>query len=288
MRPLSIIAALLGLAVMAGAATATATPVRVQVLSNRSDLISGGDALVAVRTQSARRARITRLKLNGKRIAKRSIHWHGKRGTGLVTGLRVGRNLILAHAGKNKTRTTIVDHPSGGPIFSGPQVKPWVCRNPAATDAQCDQPPTFEYQYMSSVTHSLQPYDPSSPPPDVATTTTDKGRTVPFIIRIETGYLDRDQYQYAVLYDPSKPWHPWKPQRQWNHKLLITHGASCGIDHRPGRRPASPATPSGFPGRRRWDRRARRRRSASASRSCPPRSTTRGTTATSRRRPNRS
>ena len=46
----------------------------------------------------------------------------------------------------------------------------------------------------------FQPYDPSSPPSDVAQTTTDQGVTVPFIVRVETGYMDRDQYQIATLY----------------------------------------------------------------------------------------
>ncbi len=30
---------------------------------------------------------------------------------------------------------------------------------------------------------------------------------------------------------------PWAPQAQFNHKLLITHGASCGIDHQAGEAP---------------------------------------------------
>ena len=29
----------------------------------------------------------------------------------------------------------------------------------------------------------------------------------------------------------------WEPQDGWNHKLLITHGASCGIDHQAGSAP---------------------------------------------------
>jgi hypothetical protein len=72
----------------------------------------------------------------------------------------------------------------------------------------------------------------------VAITTTDQGVTVPFIVRIETGYEDRDQYQIATLFQPGKAWAPWAPQPQWNHKLLITHGASCGIDHESGTAPS--------------------------------------------------
>ena len=30
---------------------------------------------------------------------------------------------------------------------------------------------------------------------------------------------------------------PWDPQAQWNHKLLITHGASCGIERQAGSAP---------------------------------------------------
>jgi hypothetical protein len=51
------------------------------------------------------------------------------------------------------------------------------------------------------------------------------------IVRVETGYLDRDQYSYAMLWQPGQPWAPWAPQPQRDHKLVITHGASCGADH---------------------------------------------------------
>jgi hypothetical protein len=215
--------------------SAGAASLRVDVVSNRADLISGGDALVAVHSASPGETQVT---LNGNPLASSTFHWRATTGEGLVNGLHVGRNVIAAQSAGRTARARIVDHPSGGPIFSGPQVKPWVCQNAGATDAQCDQPPTFELKYMSSVTQTFEPYNPSSPPLDLATTTTDEGRTVPFIVRFETGYLDRDQYEIAELYDPSKPWTPWNPQKQWNHKLLITHGASCGIDHQTGTAPS--------------------------------------------------
>ncbi len=58
---------------------------------------------------------------------------------------------------------------------------------------------------------ALQPYDPANPPSDVANTTTDQGKTVPFIVRQERGALDRDEFRIAVLYQPGKPWQPWAP-----------------------------------------------------------------------------
>src|SRR5439155_5961897 len=45
-------------------------------------------------------------------------------------------------------------------------------------------------------------------------------------------------------------WAPWDPQSQWNHKLLILHGVSCGVDHQTGTAPdttgsASPTSGTG-------------------------------------------
>src|SRR5205823_2979442 len=84
-------------------------------------------------------------------------------------------------------------------------------------------------KYMPVTGGGFQSYDPSSPPPSglIAATTTDQGVTVPYIIREETGYEDRDQYAIATLFDPGKSWQPWAPQQQWNHKLVIEHGTSC-------------------------------------------------------------
>ena len=117
-------------------------------------------------------------------------------------------------------------------MFTGPQVQPWTCQ-PGARDKQCDQPPTYAFFYKStSATKSgFQPYDPQHPPSDVASTTTDQGTSVPFIVRVETGYEDRDQYKIATLFHPGQPWTWAMPQKQFNHKLLITHGASCDIQH---------------------------------------------------------
>jgi len=140
------------------------------------------------------------------------------------------------------------DLPNGGPVFSGPQVQPWTCANTNAIDKQCNAPATFAYEYRSSVDGGFHAYDPSKPPADLATTTTDNGQTVPFIIRVETGYQDRDQYQIAVLFQPGKPWTAWDPQPQFDHKLLITHGASCGIDRTSSTAPSTTGDTVGVPG----------------------------------------
>ena len=109
----------------------------------------------------------------------------------------------------------------------------------SAVDEQCNQPAQYSYLYRSSDPSAtgLQPYDPANPPSDVAMTTTDRGVEVPFIVRQETGYQDRDQYTILTLYRPGEDWKPWAPQRQWNHKVLVTHGGGCGGSHRAGSAP---------------------------------------------------
>jgi uncharacterized tannase-like protein DUF6351 len=79
------------------------------------------------------------------------------------------------------------------------------------------------------------PYNPASPPAAaaLAMTTTDAGVTVPFIIRVERGTLNRGIYDIAVLFDPTKDdvqagWKPVAPQAAWNGKVLYSFGASSG------------------------------------------------------------
>jgi hypothetical protein len=140
----------------------------------------------------------------------------------------------------------LVNHAIGGPVFAGPQLEPWICE-PGAVDKQCDQRPSFTYVYMSTdpAKHGFQAYDPAHPASDVAATKTDQGVTVPFIVRIETGYMDRDQYQISVLYQPGKSWKAVAPQPQFDHKLLILHGASCGVVHQTGTAPGTTRDPAG-------------------------------------------
>ena len=152
---------------------------------------------------------------------------------GVVRKLREGRNVLTARRKSGKGAKLVVrNHPNGGPVFSGPQIQPWKCQE-GAVDAQCNQPPRVHapLQARGPDAAELVPYDPENPPADVATTTTDEGVAVPFIVRQELGYQDRDQYKILTLFEPGKPWSRWAPQQQWNHKLLVTHGGGCGGDY---------------------------------------------------------
>lgn len=218
-----------------------------KTLSNRADLVSDGSALVEVtlpRGVPASQVRLwigrsrTKAPQAGDRDVTKAfaVRRDGKL-QGLVAKLKLGKNVLSARLPDGRGAwLDITNHPRGGPVFSGPQLQPWKCQA-GAVDKQCNQPATFSYLYKSTnplTNDALQPYDPANPPTDVATTTTDEGVTVPFVVRVEIGYQDRDQYRIAMLWQPGKPWSRWSPQKQWNQKLLVTHGGGCGVSHEAG------------------------------------------------------
>jgi len=220
-------------ALAAGAApAASAQGLKIDVVSTRADLVSGGQALTAIDLPSGTSPSAVRVTLNGHSVSGEFAKRPNGRFEGLVSGLVNGQNTVTATLPDGtSTSTSIIDHPLSGPVFSGPQLKPWPCEA-GAVDKQCDKPTSFAYEYMSSSPGGgFKSYDPNNPPSDVATTTTQDGQTVPFIVRVETGFADRDQYQIAVLFDPKKPWAPWAPQTPWNGKALVTQGAGCGNHH---------------------------------------------------------
>ncbi len=220
-------------------ATPTASPAppnaAIEVLSNRPDLVSGGDVLVEVVLESATEAPNLRLFLNAQDVTGKLEADNGNpsRLIGLIDGLDLGLNTLSLNNGNS---LEVINHPRGGPVFTGPQIQPWTCRNPDAVDAQCNQDVTYQWLYLSTnpATPELQPYDVNDPPGDVASTTTDNGETVPFIVLEESGYQARDKYTIRTLQKPSEGWTPASPQSQWNRRLLITHGGNCRGHHQTG------------------------------------------------------
>jgi hypothetical protein len=253
--------ALVGTVVAFGAGASSAAAAQgnsdgfaVRVLSNRADLISDGNALVGValpRHESLSSVAATLTNDAGSDNVTGIFHeLPSGRNQGLLEGLELGKNVLEVELSNGRSRSVVItNHPNGGPVFSGPQVGPWTCQE-SAEDEKCNQPPEYEFLYKSSnpLSSGLQPYDPESPPSDVATTTTDQGVDAPFIVRIETGYQNRDQYKIAALYQPDMDWTAWDPQPQWNHKLLITHGASCGVTYGSGTAPSVTGDTVGIPG----------------------------------------
>ncbi|HWL65633.1 MAG TPA: DUF6351 family protein, partial [Actinomycetota bacterium] len=211
----------------------TGSGVTIEVLSNRADLVSGGDALVEITSASGVPADLA-VTLNGSDVTSSFATRSNGRYLGVVSGLAEGANDLVASSPTGAgARLPITNHPIGGPIFSGPQLQPWICTTAAAglgdpIDDQCNAPTKVEYLYQAEGSTAFTPYDLENPPSDVRSITTDQGNTVPYIIRQETGTQNRGIFRLAVLFDPSEQWTPWEPQAGWNHKLYYPFGASCG------------------------------------------------------------
>ena len=221
----------------AGPAGAADGVVTIEVLSGRADLVSGGDALVEVSLPAGVDASDVRVDLGGRDVSDAFGPRPGQRFGGLVTGLRLGPNLLTVVLGDGSgARMTLTNHPVGGPVFAGPQVEPWLCTTEAnglgaPVDDDCNTPAVYRYEYKSTA-GAFAPYDPENPPSDVATTTTDEGKTVPYVVRIERGVIDRGIYDVAVLFDPETGWPgPWARPDGWNGKMLIGTGQGCETNH---------------------------------------------------------
>jgi len=255
-------------------AEAEPTPLNFEIvtLSNRADLISGGDALVEVRVPKNVPMKKVTLWLNGHEVtAAFQTNEAARTMRGVLTGLVVGENEFLADSngnGNGRPRATlrILNHPIGGPVLLGSQTTPWICATPTpvaesgttpasnasglttfAVDAQCNIATEYKLFYRTTTlgcstalpdpsppaappaNNCFKPYNPASPPPpDLAMTTSTTGLTLPYIVRVERGTINRGIYDIAVLFDPAKPWSALAPQPQWNGKVVYTFGASTG------------------------------------------------------------
>jgi hypothetical protein len=228
--PAALAVAIVALAAPAAAAArAPHGNVVITTVSDRADLISGTSTLVSITVPAGDRYSKLKVKLGKANVTHEFAMRPNKLFEGVVTGLKPGPNVLTAALPDGHgARLTITDHPIGGPVFSGPQIEPWTCQK-GALDKKCDEPPKIAYLYKSTnpAQLGLLPYNPAHPATDVAMTTTDAGVKVPFIVREETGFEDRDEYRIEVLYQPGKAWQPWAPQAQWDHKLLIMGGFDC-------------------------------------------------------------
>jgi hypothetical protein len=222
---------------------ATAAPegdVRIEVLSGRGDLVTGGDALVQVVLPPGATAEGLRIDADGRDVTTAFVP-HDDGMLGLVTGLAPGENVVTATlADGYGARITLTNAPIGGPVFSGPQIEPWTCSE-GAEDDKCNREPTIAYHYKSTDpgASGLQSYDPENPPSDVAMTTTDDGNEVPFIVREETGVSLRDEYKIAALFDPTAQPEvdPTADNPGFANKLVLTHGQSCDTAYEMGSAP---------------------------------------------------
>jgi len=215
----------------------------IQTLSTHADRVTGGDVLVAIAIPggSAASAEPPEVRLNGRDVAS-AFRLQDRRFVGLVSGLIDGRNeLKVSGWGVRDQALAITNYAIAGPVISGPHQQPFVCQTDTfklpdgttmgrAQDDDCSAPTKVQYVYMPYNGKELRPLAGTRElPPDVATITTSAGKTVPFVVRVETGTMNRGIYQNAVLHDPTRDPAPtpFTPPPAWNRRFLAIHGVGC-------------------------------------------------------------
>ena len=196
----------------------------IAVLSSRADMVSGGNALVQVTPADAG----VTVTVNGHNATSLFRSENGRM-IGLIANLRNGKNIVEARRGGRSGRLELINHPITGPIVSGEHLTPFVCRTVEAglgepLDEHCSAPTKIEYFYRTNAaTPSFKPLGSAEERPvDLAQTTTTDGKTVPYVVRVESGTINRAIYRIAML------------DNGWNRRLMVSFGGGCGTQYNQG------------------------------------------------------
>jgi hypothetical protein len=186
----------------------------------------------------------------------------------MVTGMDLGANRLFADSngqgkGRPTAELTLVNHPTTGPIFSGPQQQPFVCKTQTQAGLGF---PLVDNQAGIGMRLFQTPGDPTSPtigwskdcsvntvvdflyratngafkalppgplPADVVTTTTLDGRAVPYVVRRERGTINRFIYAITILSPPGDPNGP-PDTSLWNRRVIYAFDGGVAISHNQG------------------------------------------------------
>jgi hypothetical protein len=218
----------------ASAAAVDRADLTLTVESNtRTDSVSGGDVLIRV----GHGDRI-RVRSNGRDVTGAFTPQPDGSLLGVVRGLREGGNTITATANRGGHETLrVVNHPRSGPVFSGRQQVPFYCQTEVfglapARQPRCEAPTVVTYRYRTTGGQFKPLDDPAQRPADLATTSVG-GRSLPYVVRVETGVIDRAVYQFAALHGGADP-SPVRPEAGWNGRLVYHFGGGCNGGNRQG------------------------------------------------------
>lgn len=237
----------------------------IRIVSSRPDLVTGGDTTVELAPNHSNWSTI----LNDRDV---SSSFHRSKRTGKLTAvlrdLRKGENTLqLVTNGVLSSEIRIRNHPATGPLFSGPQQRPFTCQTEAnglgpPLDPDCRAKTLVHYYYKSIAPVQLSArdmliatydavlsptpttpapgfklLDPSRPhPSDVAQARMRDGKLVDYIVRREIGVINRAVYEILFLHDPRGPLPtPWSlPTQGWNGSLVYTFDGGCGAGFHQG------------------------------------------------------
>jgi hypothetical protein len=211
-------------------------------LSTMADTVTDGDVLLAVRGLTDEQEDQLVVTRGGQEVTGAFASAGDGEVRGLVAGLAVGENEIVARAGDQAATLVVRNHPVTGPVLSGPHQTPFLCRTEQSElgpplDADCSAAPRYQWFYRSAQDQGFHELtDPYAPyPDDVMATETAAGTAVPFVVRVESRTINRGIARMAVLDDPAArgPRGTFEPV-SWNGNVYYAFGESCGVGYQQG------------------------------------------------------
>jgi hypothetical protein len=258
------IACLIGLTALAACSKIEpeSADITARILSSRPDMVTGGDALIELSAlSSALPSEGLSVLVNGQDVTNVfRASASGDSRLGRVDGLLAGDNRLEVRVGSTtRVELTLTNYPATGPVFSGPHQLPYICQTEVSglgnpLNGDCSAQTRVQYFYRTTEPLPL-PGGPAMPPPanigpapgfkryepsaarpeDMTQTTTRDGHVVDYIVRRETGTINRAIYDIAFLHVPGEPLpDPWTSAPGWNGRLVYAFGGGCAAGYRQG------------------------------------------------------
>ena len=181
--------------------------IRIEVLSSQPDRVTGDDARVRITPQDGAAPAALKVSVDGRDVTA-SFDSTDAGGTpaieGVVTGLVEGTNTLSATDGSETSTLRLRAWPRQGPMISGPQTPLPVCSTEAAglgapTGDSCAAPTKVTWRAITDDARIVDLDDPrGTPPADTADAEVDDD-SIPAVVRVEQGVIDRSTYALAVL-----------------------------------------------------------------------------------------
>ncbi|MEX0962679.1 MAG: DUF6351 family protein [Pseudohongiellaceae bacterium] len=229
----------------AAAATSSDEPtIRIRTVSTKPWLITGGDVLVEVSLAASYNAAQLTIHLNSVDVSDQFRQTSSQTLQAVLTGIVEGDSTLTANVAEFdlSESITLTNYPQSGPIISGPQQQPFYCQSEqfetvagetlgVALDSNCSIATRVDYVYFSDVDEIFKPLPlDGSQPEDLGLISVMGQPDLPYIVRVETGTVNRAIYEIAMLHNPltgSRNLDPWNRSPNWNEKLVYTHGGGC-------------------------------------------------------------
>lgn len=249
------------LALCGSFASAAPPESELSIESSRPETVTGGDALV--RWSAPARSDAT-VWLGERNVTSAFQPVSGSSDLlARLTGLAPGTQLLAVRAnGKVRTTLSIENHPTSGPVFSGPRHETFICETlandlGAALDRDCNAGVRITYYYKSTAAPPATGYDamvasfssrpgsldagfkaldPAGPIPADVARIDDAGCAVDYIVRREVGTINRAVYDIQFLHSPGQPLpSPWHREGcGWNGRLVYLFGGGRGAGYHQG------------------------------------------------------